>query len=94
MESYLQEIREDIQAEKRSFNALQAEQMKQKKAYDELRLKSKNCSRLMAGAQTDMSKLDEMAEELKAKSEYVNELEGCLMDKNKELARLNQAFLK
>ncbi len=92
----MQELREDIQTEKRSLNDLQSEQIKQKKVIDELRYKRKNCNRIISSAQTEINnnKLDEMNEEIRAKSDYINELEGCLMDKNKELASLKQSFLK
>ena len=94
LETCIHELRSDYQAEKKIFNGLQAEQLRQKRAYEELKVKSKSCNRVMASVQDGVNRLEEMESEVHAKSEYIDELEGCVLEKNRELAAISQAFLK
>ena len=62
--------------------------------YEELKAKSKNCAKMIAGAEAEMERAEQMAEKIKAKDSYIIELENCILEKNKELSLLQQSFLK
>lgn len=59
-----------------------------------MKAKSKNCTRLIAGAEADTERAEQMQEKIKAKDSYIIELENCILEKNKEMSLLQQSFLK
>ena len=70
------------------------EHSKQKKFYDEVRQKAKNCSKLIQNAEFHRERFEDAQNEIKAKDKYIQDLEKCIIEKNKELSMLNQSFLR